>query len=159
MCAMKDVKSKDQVVDALKSILSGFSSLPGKKIIVGEGSTLHSDSEAVLKSKDMSSFLASQRITARASPPHTHERNGIVERAIQTITDTTRALLQQSQLEDKFWPVAMHHAVYLRNRSPDACTRWFDPLKELNGSLLASLTLLVSWEVRRSNIISCYSGR
>ena len=133
--AAKEMKTKDQVVDALKSIVSSFSRLPGKKIIFGEGSTLHSDSEAVLKSKNMSAYLEAHRISARASPPHTHERNGIVERAIQTIFDTTRALLQQGQLEDKFWPVAMHHAVYLRNRSPTQALGGSVPLKELNGSL------------------------
>ena len=70
MVAAKEMRTKDQVVDALKSIISSFSHHPGKKIVVSEGtSTLHSDSEAVLKSKEMLAFLQAQRITARASPP------------------------------------------------------------------------------------------
>ncbi len=135
MVAAKEMRSKDQSVDALQSIIAMFASHPSKHIVVGTGSIVHSDSEAVLKSRGMAAFLASKGITPRASPPHTHERNGIVERAIQTVFDTARALLQQAELEDKFWPIAMHHAVYLRNRSPTQALGGRSPFHELTGSV------------------------
>ena len=135
MCTAKDMKSKDRVVDTLKLIIHEMTCLPGgKQIVVGEGSTIHSDSEAVLKSKSMLAYLASQGIAARAAPPHTHERNGIVERAIQTIFDSTRALMQQARLAEKYWPVAMQHAVYLRNRTPTQALGGRSPVEELTGS-------------------------
>jgi hypothetical protein len=88
MCAVKDMKSKDQAVNALRDIFNAFATMPGSHpIIVGEGSTMHTDSEAVLKSKDMLAFLAAQHISTRAAPPYTHERNGIAERAIRTLQD------------------------------------------------------------------------
>jgi len=138
MVAAKEMRTKDQVVDALKSIISSFSHHPGKKIVVSEGtSTLHSDSEAVLKSKEMLAFLASKGITARASPPHTHERNGIVERAIQTVFDTVNSLLQQADLDVKFWPIALQHAVYLRNRSPTQALGGISPIQQLTGAAVS----------------------
>ena len=133
ICMAREMKSKDNVVDALRSVISSFARYPGKRIVIGEKTILHSDSEAVLKSKGMSDLLAAHRMTARASPPHTHERNGIVERAIQTLFDTVRVLLLQGNLDDKFWPVALQHAVYVRNRSPTQALGGRTPLRELTG--------------------------
>lgn len=115
---VKEMVTKDQAVAALKHCIAEFAKLPSKPILVGEGCILHTDSESVLKSRDMAAYLASMRMVGRCSPPHTHERNGIAERAIQTIFNTTRALLHQAGMPDRFWPVAMHHAVFVRNRSP-----------------------------------------
>lgn len=144
VCAAKEMKSKDQTVDALKNIINTLTQLPGgAKIVVGKGSTLHSDSEAVLTSAHMVEFLGERQITARASPPHTHERNGIVERAIQTVFDMTRSLLLMGQLDNKFWPLAMHHAITLRNRVPTQALGGGVPLEQLvSATVLPSLNKL-----------------
>ena len=138
VCVVKDMKSKDGVVEALKACILALKRVPGgAKFKIGQGTMLHSDSEAVLKSVGMMAFLSSQHIAARASPPHTHERNGIVERAIQTLFDTVRALLQQTCLDEKFWPLALHHAAYLRNRLPTQALGGRVPLQELCGKHLS----------------------
>jgi hypothetical protein len=134
MVAAQHMRTKDKLVEALKSIVSRFASLPGKPIVFGKGSILHCDSEAVFLSSEMSSYLASLQATPRASPPHTHERNGIAERAIQTVFDTTRALLQQAEMPDNLWPVALQHAVYLRNRAPTQALGGRVPCEVLTGT-------------------------
>ena len=128
--AAKPMRSKDKSVNALQSIIKDFAAV---NLSVGKDSIFHSDSEVVLKSKGMTDYLASLQVKSRSSPPHTPERNGIAERAIQTIFNTTRAMLQESKLEQKFWPVALEHAVYLRNRSPTAALGGRSPLEELTG--------------------------
>ena len=99
--------------------------------VVGRGTVLHSDSEAVLTSAGMSSLLASQGMTARASPPYTHARNGIVERHIQSLFDAVRALLFQAGMRESFWPIALQHASYLRNRVPTQALGGRAPLHKL----------------------------
>ena len=86
-----------------------------KRIRVGEHTTVHTDSESVLKSAALVASLSARGVSLRQSPPNAHESNGIAERAIQTIFDVSRALLQQAQMEADMWPVALRHAVYLRN--------------------------------------------
>ncbi len=134
VCAVKPMQTKDQIVDALKFIITQFARFHGKRIDVKENAILHSDSEAVLKSKGMSEFLASRGITARASPPYTHERNGIVERAIQTLFNSVRVLLTQAKMDNKFWPIALQHAAYLHNRAPTQALGGRTPMQVLTGS-------------------------
>lgn len=144
VCKAKEMKSKDQVVDVLRSIIVNFGKHPGEKITIGEHTTLHADSEAVLKSQGMSEYLSSIRMSTTASPPYTHERNGIAERAIQTLFNMVRALLAQAELPEQFWPLALQHAVYLRNRAPTQALGGHSPLQELTGAV-PSLKKLVKF--------------
>ena len=139
VCVVQDMKGKDDTITALRTIIARFAAV---KIVVGEGSTLHTDSEAVLTSKQMTEFLASQRIVSRASPPHTHERNGIAERAIRTVFDTARALLRQAELHKKFWPIALQHAVFLRNQAPTSALGGRTPAQVLAGDARVKLPRL-----------------
>ena len=67
----------------------------------------------------------------RASPPNTHERNGIAERSIQIVMNTLRASLKQAGFDRSFWTVALRHAVFLRNRVPTAALDGKSPLEFL----------------------------
>ena len=93
--ATQAMKTKADVPIALEAVFADLARSPFlKKIRVGERTTLHTDSEAVLQSARLKAMLATRGVSLHASPPHAHERNGIAERAIQTIVDVTRALLQ-----------------------------------------------------------------
>jgi hypothetical protein len=127
---VRTMRSKSGVPKAFKSALSEFAQM---SIRVGQGSILHADAERVIWSEKMLELLNSLGIQARSSPPHTHERNGIAERAIQSIFNMTRALLQQSGLGKQFWNVALRHAVYIRNRVPTAALGDNSPLEQLTG--------------------------
>ena len=52
------------------------------------------------------------------SVAHEPVHNGVVERAIQTLTRSTRQLLLDGALPARFWPEALSHAVWLYNRFP-----------------------------------------
>ena len=54
------------------------------------------------------------------SVAHEPIHNGAVERAIQTLTRSTRQLLLDGVLPARFWPEALSHAVWLYNRFPHA---------------------------------------
>ena len=124
---------KDGCVKAMGEILDELASFAGCPIVVGSGSVVHGDSESVLLGSDMKALLTARNITMRASPPYTHERNGIAERAIQTLFNVVRSLLQQSGLSERFWPVALQHATYLRNVLPTAVLGGKSPLQQLTG--------------------------
>ena len=87
-----------------------------------------------MQSKELLDFLHQRNIQLRTSPPHTHQRNGIVERAIQTMVNVARGLVQQAGLSESFWFLALQHAAYLRNRSPTSTFGGQCPLFMLNGS-------------------------
>ncbi len=113
------IRSKSDVPLALESVFADLARHPIlEQIKIGEHTTVHTDSEVVLQSAALAKALANRRVSLRASPPYAHERNGIAERAVQTIFDVTRALLQQADMPNNMWPVALHHATYLRNNAP-----------------------------------------
>jgi transposase InsO family protein len=99
------LRSKADVPQALEIVFADFARHPLlKKIRIGSNTTLHTDSEAVLGSARLVAMLSERGVSLRASPPYAHERNGITERAIQSLFDTTRALLQQADMQDALWP-------------------------------------------------------
>ena len=108
-------------------------------VVFGPTSTIHSDSEGVFDSKLVKKFLAERRMSSTQSPPHAHERNGIAERTIQTLFDTVRALLGQAAMPQSYWPIALQHAVYLRNILPTAALGGKSPFEQLTGKPLASV--------------------
>ena len=139
---VKELQSKDQCVAAFEEAIADFARIPGAPIKVAEGSILHGDSERVLQSKQMHRFLAERGISPRASPPYTHERNGIAERQIRTLFDMVRSLLQQSGLPNRYWFLALQHAVYIRNRVPSAALDGQCPLQVLTGKVPQEVTRL-----------------
>ena len=106
--------TKDKLPDALRDAIVQFATLVPNYSIRVKG-IVHSDSEAVFLSHAMKAVLADNGLSLRASPPHTPQRNGIAERAIQSLFDKVRVLLMQAKLPRSLWPVALQHATYLHN--------------------------------------------
>ena len=130
------LRSKSDVPRALEIIFSDYARHPLlKQIRVCDHTTLHTDSEAVLGSARLAAMLAERGVSLRASPPYAHERNGIAERSIQSLFDLTRALLQQAGMNENMWPVALRHAVYLRNRSPSQALGGRTPMQLLGAAV------------------------
>jgi hypothetical protein len=59
---------------------------------------------------------------ATHSAPYTPENNPISERRNRTFFDAARTLLFEADLPDCFWPFAIKHVVYVRNRVRHATT-------------------------------------
>ena len=110
-----DMTAKSKAPEALRQALVEFQSV---HIVIQPGAILHGDSDSVLLSQQFKEVLTEQKMVFRASPPYTHQRNGIAERTIQTLFDMVRTLLLQASFPQSYWNVALAHAVYLRNRCP-----------------------------------------
>jgi hypothetical protein len=136
----RELSSKDGIVKAWSEAYDEFNRM---NIPVQDGSILHGDAEVTLHSEAMLKLLATQRVQPRSSPPHTHERNGIVERAIQSTFDMVRALLRESEMGQEFWPIALQHAVCLRNRLPTDALGGRSPLEVLTGKPQDTSTMRV----------------
>ena len=142
------MKSKTDVTRAFDAVFADFARHPIlKRIRVGEHTTVHTDSESVLKSAALVASLSARGVSLRQSPPNAHERNGIAERAIQTIFDVSRALLQQAQMEADMWPVALRHAVYLRNLAPTQALGGRTPMQVL-GAPVTPVSALYTFGVK-----------
>ncbi|CAI7796686.1 unnamed protein product [Closterium sp. NIES-53] len=68
-------------------------------------------------SKEILSWLKKNGIRHSLTMPYSPEINGIAERAIRTITETTRGLLIEAGLPEYFWPDAVRSACVAKNRA------------------------------------------
>jgi hypothetical protein len=66
----------------------------------------------------MRRFCQENGVSIRKTSPDTPEQNPYAERKNRTIIETVRAMFLDSCCPKEFWPQAVLHAVYLRNRSP-----------------------------------------
>lgn len=62
-------------------------------------------------------YCKSERIVLRVTAPHTPQQNSVAERANRTIASKARAMLIQSGLSTSYWHRAVHHAVFLDNKT------------------------------------------
>ena len=126
------MKSKSETTSALERALQEFATT--YDIHVSEGSTLRADAERVFgSSRSFAKLLTQQKMVHQASPPYTHQLNGVVERKIQVLFDSTRALLLQAKMPSQYWPVALHHAVHIHNCCPTSALAGLSPLEVLTG--------------------------
>jgi len=72
-----------------------------------------------LHNKTFRLVLASSGITYEPCPPYAHDKNGVAERMIKTITEKARAVIIDSQAPIEFWGESVNTAVNLHQRSPN----------------------------------------
>jgi len=72
-------------------------------------------------------------LVPRTCPPHTPAMNGVAERQWRTLKEMARAMLLDAGLPKRFWPQAIQHAAYLRNRSPHAYLGGVSPFFKIKG--------------------------
>ena len=63
-------------------------------------------------------FWTSKGVTIFKTPPYHSAANGIAERAIRTVKEIARTLLNQSGRPEFFWDYATSHAAFLSNITP-----------------------------------------
>jgi hypothetical protein len=71
------------------------------------------------------------QLTAHDSP----QQNGVAERLNGTIVNAARAMLVAADLPKRLWTYAIHHAVYIKNRSPTTANKGHPPYELANGRL------------------------
>lgn len=68
-------------------------------------------------------YCKSSGIVLRVTAPHTPQQNGVAERANRTIASKARAMLIQSGLGTSYWHRAVHHPVFLDNKTITSALR------------------------------------
>ena len=80
----------------------------------------HSDGGGEYLGYDFQFALAEEGTTFSYSVPETQQANGIAERMNRTLKEKAQSEIVACGLDWKYWPLAIKHANYLRNRSPAA---------------------------------------
>lgn len=96
--------------------------------------TIRSDNAFELgSSAKASSFFAEFGILHQTTIPHIPQQNGGVERKHKHLLETSRALLFQSNLPNKYWGDCVLTATYLINRFPSTVLQNLSPYHKLHG--------------------------
>ena len=96
--------------------------------------TLRTDNGGEFTSTKFQSYLKSCGVRHELTIPKTPEQNGAAERLNRTLVETTRAMLLDAKLSQKFWAEAVSTATYLRNRSPTTALQNSTPHEAWHGS-------------------------
>ena len=81
---------------------------------------------------ELREWTARKHIELEYSPVYTPELNGVAERMMRTLMNTTRAKLFHAKLPKSFWSSAILSSAYVRNligpqgleRTPHDCSSW-----------------------------------
>ena len=79
---------------------------------------IRSDCEAILRSHDAVNWMAEEGIQWWPTVPAHPESNGLAEVNEYILNLRATAILHDAGLPLFLWPLALRHAIYLRNRSP-----------------------------------------
>ena len=141
------VRTRDQVPDRLKRMIASMQQMASKRDEqLRRVGVLHSDRGRELLSGNLEGWLERNGIEHQLSCPYTPQQNGAAERLNRTLVQRVRALLKESKMPGKnvWWPHALLHACYLRNRSP-AAGKEATPLELLTGQGPPDLGHLRVW--------------
>lgn len=122
------LSSKDQVCSTLKNFILMVNTQFGKKV-----KKLRSDNGTKFVNIHVREMLNSFGIFHQRSCIRCPQQNGVVERRYKNLLSTSRALMFQSTLPEKFWPYSVLTATWMINRLPSRVLDWNSPYKLLYG--------------------------
>jgi hypothetical protein len=103
-------------------------------ITIEQVATFQCDGDlALIGSSVFRARLKHHGLIPRSSPAYTQAMNGLAERTIGTLKNMARTCMEAANLPKKFWPAAMLHAIYLRNRCPSSALHGDTPYFRLFG--------------------------
>ena len=123
------MKSKEGVVDILDDYLH-----ENVEMYDCVWKVLQTDYDKIFLSAEVKQWLKDHHIRLYTSAPHTHDQNGLIERAVQNVMDKARILMGVYDTPQYFWEFAVLCACYLINRSPHA-SLLTTPLQEATGEI------------------------
>lgn len=95
--------------------------------------TLRSDNGGEYTSKKFEAYLKSEGIRHECTIPKTPEQNGVAERLNRTLDESSRSMLLDAKLSQKFWAEAVSTVVYLKNRCPTKAIEGMTPYEAWHG--------------------------
>ena len=84
-------------------------------------------------SKKFEGYLKSEGVRHERTIAKTPEQNGVAERLKQTVVESSRSMLLDAKLPQKFWAEAVSTVVYLRNRCPTKAVKGMTPYEAWHG--------------------------
>jgi hypothetical protein len=100
-------------LSSLKNIIHGWRLFVRDKEYSME--RLQFDADPTFEQSAFKEWLISQDISPQFAAPGEHEANGLVERFIQSVSNSAKTLLLASGLPGKYWVYALKYAVFLHN--------------------------------------------
>ena len=122
------LKTKDQVFDRFQEWKALVEKSSGKRV-----KTLRSDNGGEYTSNKFKAYLKSEGIRHECTIPKTPEQNGVAERLNRTLVESSRSMLLDSGLPQKFWAEAIATATYIRNRCPTKAVQGMTPYEAWHG--------------------------
>lgn len=106
------MKSKAEVSECIKDYVNECENLTSKRV-----KKLRCDNGKEYLNNEVSKFAKGKGIVISPCPVYVHELNGVAERFNRSIMDMARCLLEEAQIDKKYWPEIVHAATYLKNRT------------------------------------------
>ena len=122
------LKTKDQAFDRFLEWKALVEKASGEKL-----KTLRSDNGGEYTSKKFEAYLKSEGIRHERTIPKTPQQNGVAERFNRTLVESSRSMLLDAELPQKFWAEAVSTAAYLKNRCPTRAIDEMTPYEVWNG--------------------------
>jgi hypothetical protein len=110
---IKTMSNKSDAAQAVLDLISRFESQFGYK-----AKALQTDNGGEYRSKDFMITLQNRGIEIKEVIPYYSETNPVAERTNRTIMTIARTSIIQSGLPKKYWPEAVAHALFTKNRIP-----------------------------------------
>ena len=92
-----------------------------------------SDAERVFLCGAFADHCSRHGIDQQNSPPFLKQLNGFSENVFRHMWPMVKSLLNGMQVDMKYWPHAVHHATWLRNRLPDSSLGFKSPFELVFG--------------------------
>ena len=104
------LRSKDEASAALQRFIADVAP-------IGKVKELHSDNGGEYLGHSLQKVLLDNNIKHTTTTPYTPYQNGKSERSWRSLLEMSRCLISDAQLAKSYWPYAVKHSQYLRNRS------------------------------------------
>ena len=101
--------------------------------LVAKIKMLHSDRGGEYLGNEFILYLQRQGMAQHLTMHDTPQHNGIAEQLNRTILERIRALLHASGQPKFLWEEAMHHVIWLKNRTPTKVLGGLTPYKVVFG--------------------------
>ena len=135
------MSQKDELLDCILAFMQHVKTLGHAPIHF----TFRADNESVyIKGRVRDHFLANG-IGLETCPPYLHEGNAYSEVTFRVVFDCARAMMFAMDADPQFWPLAVRHAVWLRNRLPNRTNAWRIPYREVFGKNPDLSTVRTFW--------------
>ena len=106
------LRTKDEAFEAYKSFAAWAKTQHGATI-----KRLRSDRGGEFTSNDFTAYLRQQGTERRLTTADTPQHNGVAESLNRRLMERVRAMMHQANLPKNLWAEAIHHAVWLKNRT------------------------------------------